>query len=85
MLKGPIMYIDYLAKTKCRLFLFWSYDRCFIWLKSACRVYYSYLRQVIHERVTSEVNIATMQMAVIFSLESKVWLMNDAVWQHSCF
>jgi len=25
-----------------------SYHRCYIWHKSACRVYYSYLRQAIH-------------------------------------
>jgi len=35
--------------------------------------------------VTSEVNIAKIQMAVIFSLDSKVWPMNDVVWQHNCF
>jgi len=29
--------------------------------------------------MTSEVNIAKMQMAAIFSLDSKVWLMNDAI------
>ena len=36
-------------------------------------------------RVTSEVNIAKMQMASIFSLDSKLWQMNDAVWLHTCF
>ena len=46
-----------------------SYHCCFIWLKSACRVYYSYLRPAIHDRVTSEVNIAKMQMVAIFSLD----------------
>ena len=47
-----------------------SYHRSFNWLKSACRVYYSYLRQAIHGRVTSEVNIAKMQIAAILSLDS---------------
>ena len=46
--------------------LYLSYHRCYIWQKLACRVYYSYLRQAIHGRVTSEVNIAKMQMAAIF-------------------
>ena len=63
---------------------FLSYHRCFIWFKSAFRVYYSYLRQAIHDRVTSEVNISKMQMTAIFSIDSKVWLMNDDVWQHKC-
>jgi len=49
-----------------------SYQRCFIWLKSACHVYYSFLLQAIHGRVTSEVNIAQMQMVAIFSLGSTV-------------
>jgi len=48
-------------------------------IKSNCHVYYSYLRQAIHDRVTSEVNIAKMQMAAIFSLDSKVWLKNDSL------
>ena len=43
-----------------------SCHRCYLWQKSACRVYYSYLRQAIHGRVTSEVNIAKMQLATIF-------------------
>ena len=45
------------------------YHRCYIWQKLTCRVYYSYLRQAIHDRVTSEVNIPKMQMAAIFSLD----------------
>ena len=31
-----------------------------VWLKSTCRLYYSYLRQAINDRVTSEVNIAKL-------------------------
>ena len=62
-----------------------SYHRCCIWQKLACHVYYSYLRQAIHSRVTSEVNIAKIQMANIFSLDSKVWLVSYAVWLHKCF
>ena len=38
-----------------------SYHRCFICLKPACHVYYSYLRQPLHGRVTTEVNIAKMR------------------------
>ena len=34
--------------------------------------------------MTLEVNIAKLQMSAIFSLDSKVWLMNDAVWHNSC-
>ena len=48
-----------------------SYHRYFIRLKSACRIYYSYLRHAIHGRVTSEINVAKMQSAAIFSLDSK--------------
>jgi len=44
-----------------------------------------YGRLIIHSRVTSEVNIAKMHMANIFSLDSKVWLMSYAVWLHKCF
>jgi len=33
----------------------------------------------------SELNIANMQMGAIFFLDSKVWLLNDADWQHNCF
>jgi len=33
----------------------------------------------------SDVNIAKMQMANFFSLNSKVWLMSYAVWLHKCF
>ena len=62
---------------KCQNSINWC-----IWQKSACHVYYSYLRQVIHSRVTSEVNIAKVQMAAIFSLDSKVWLVNYAIWLH---
>ena len=47
-------------------------------------VYVSYLRQAVHGRVTSNVNIANMQKAAIFSLDSKVWLLNYAVWLHTC-
>ena len=50
----------------------------------AVYIYYSYLWQAIHNRVTSEVNIAKIQMAAIFSLDSKVWLINYAVWLHTC-
>jgi len=35
--------------------------------------------------MTSEVNIAKMQMATIFSLDSKVLLMNDDVWLYTYF
>ena len=48
-------------------------------------ILYNYLRHAIHGRVTSGVNIANMQMAAIFFLDSKVWLMNDVVWQHKYF
>ena len=41
-----------------KVFFYWmrevgilSYHRCFICLKSACRVYYSYLRQFKHGRM----------------------------------
>jgi len=34
--------------------------------------------------LTSEITIAKMQMAAIFFSRFKVWLMNDAVWQHKC-
>ena len=43
-------------------------------------IYYSYLLQAIRGRVTSEVNIGKMQMAAIFSLDSKDWRMNYAFW-----
>jgi len=63
-------------KARCVKYMHLSYHRCFIWLKSACRVYYRYLRQVIHDIVTSEVIIAKMQMVAIFSIDSNVWLKN---------
>ena len=43
------MYIKHSLFIKCHL----SYPRCYIWQKSACRVYYSYLRDDIHGIVTS--------------------------------
>jgi len=56
------------VKFELVFLVYWllSYHRCFICLKSACRVYYSYLQQAIQGIVTSEVNIAKMQMAAIF-------------------
>jgi len=48
--------------------------RWYIWQKSACRVYYNYLRQVLDGRVRSDVNILKMRMVVIFSLDSKARL-----------
>jgi len=46
-------------------------------------VYTIAVRQAIHDRVTSEINFAKMQMAAILSLDSS-WLMNDDVWLHKC-
>ena len=76
-LTSGLITMRFFIRLHCIDFL--SYYRCFICLKSTCHVYYSYLRQAIHGRVTSEVTIAKMQMAAIFSLDLKVWLMNDAV------
>ena len=56
------------------MYVYLSYHRCYIWLKSACRVYYSYLRQAIHDIVTSQINIPKMQMAAIFlSIQKFDW------------
>ena len=57
-----------------------SYHRCFIWQKSAYRVYYSYLRQAIHDIVTSQVNIPIKQIAAVFSYlitYHKSWFQNQ--------
>ena len=59
-------FCNYTVWSEADVYFLLSYHRCFICLKSACRVYSSYLRQAIHGRVMSEVNIAKMQMAIIF-------------------
>ena len=63
--------IDYIS-IHTQLIL--SYHCCYIWQKSAWRVYYNYLRQAIHGRVTSQVNIPKMQMAPFFlSIQKFGW------------
>ena len=57
------LFYKYFVAMKFRWpWIFLSYHQCFICLQSACRVYYSYLQQAIHDKVTSEVNTAKMQM-----------------------
>ena len=72
------------STLNCGTFNILSYHCCFIWQKLACRVYNSYLRQAIHDIVTSEISIAKMQMAAMFSLDSTVRLMNYPVLLHKC-
>jgi len=45
-----------------------------------------YLTQIVLPCIlyATDVNIAEMQMLAIFSLDSKVWLMNYAVWLNKC-